>query len=66
MTSPEKKEAGKKGKKFHTLRHQISMIFTAVLLLFHRNNYGYQRIFSGKILYFSESRDASSGRGNFE
>ena len=32
MTSPEKKEAGKKGKKFHTLRHQISMIFTAVLL----------------------------------
>ena len=32
MTSPEKKEAGKKGKKFHTLRHQISMIFVAVLL----------------------------------
>lgn len=32
MKSSEKREAGKKGKKFHTLRHQISMIFTAVLL----------------------------------
>ncbi len=32
MKKPEKKETEKKGKKFHTLRHQISMIFTAVLL----------------------------------